>query len=58
MITFQNPNNCFRGEDTGIKENPWKLKTAPGKSEYEMYKDEKDGKEIVVRAVGKNSFAF
>ena len=37
----------------GTKENPWKLKTAPGTSEYEMYKDEKDGKEILVCAVGK-----
>ena len=38
---------------TGTKENPWKLKTPPGTSEYEMYKDEKDGKEILVCTVGK-----
>ncbi len=37
----------------GTKENPWKLKTPPGTSEYEMYKDEKDGKEILVCTVGK-----
>jgi len=37
----------------GTKENPWKLKTPPGTSEYEMYKDEKDGKEIIVCTVGK-----
>jgi len=37
----------------GTKESPWKLKTPPGTSEYEMYKDEKDGKEIIVCAVGK-----
>lgn len=37
----------------GTKENPWKLKTPPGTSDYEMYKDEKDGKEILVCTVGK-----
>lgn len=37
----------------GTKENPWKLKTPPQTSEYEMYKDEKDGKAILVCTVGK-----
>ncbi|NOU75039.1 hypothetical protein GC098_27250 [Paenibacillus sp. LMG 31458] len=37
----------------GTKENPWKLKTPPQTSEYEMYKDEKDGKAIIVCTVGK-----
>lgn len=37
----------------GIKENPWKLKTPSGTSEYEMYKDVKDGKDILVCTVGK-----
>ncbi len=35
------------------KENPWKLKTPPLTSDYEMYIDEKDGKEIIVCVVGK-----
>ena len=35
------------------KENPWKLQTPPLSSEYEMYIDEKDGKEIIVCVVGK-----
>jgi len=35
------------------KENPWKLKTPPGSSEYEMYVDQKDGKDILVCTVGK-----
>lgn len=35
------------------KENPWKLQTPPLSSEYEMYIDEKDGKEIIVCTVGK-----
>jgi len=36
----------------GTRENPWKLKTAPGTSEYQMYKSEKDGKEILVCTIG------
>jgi hypothetical protein len=39
--------------EMGTKENPWKLKTPPQTSEYEMYKDEKDGKAIIVCTVGK-----
>jgi len=35
------------------KEKPLKLKTPPGTSDYEMYADEKDGKEIIVCTVGK-----
>ena len=35
------------------KENPWKLKTPPQTSEYEMYIDEKEGREIIVCTVGK-----
>lgn len=34
------------------KDNPWKLKTPPGSSSYEMYMDEKDGLEIIVCVVG------
>jgi hypothetical protein len=34
------------------KDNPWKLKTPPQTSEYEMYVDERDGKEILVCTVG------
>ena len=39
--------------DLGTKQNPWKLKTPPQTSEYEMYKDEKDGQAILVCTVGK-----
>ena len=35
------------------KHNPWKLQTPPLSSQYEMYIDEKDGKEIIVCTVGK-----
>lgn len=34
-------------------DNPWKLKTPPLTSEYQMYIDEKEGKEIIVCTVGK-----
>ena len=34
------------------KDNPWKLKTPPLTSDYEMYIDEKDGKQIIVCVVG------
>lgn len=38
---------------TGVKDNPWVLQTPPLTSEYTMYKDVKDGKEILVCTVGK-----
>lgn len=34
------------------KDNPWQLKTPPGKSEYEMYIDKKDGEEVIMCVVG------
>ncbi|KRF04494.1 hypothetical protein ASG89_21860 [Paenibacillus sp. Soil766] len=37
----------------GTKEHPWPLQTPPQTSEFEMYKDEKDGKDILVCTVGK-----
>lgn len=39
--------------EIGSKSNPWKLKTPPLTSEFEMYKDVKEGKEILVCVVGK-----
>ena len=44
-------NTLAAGE--GTKTNPWKLTTPPRTSTYEMYKDEKEGKEILVCTVGK-----
>lgn len=40
-------------EDIGTKEHPWQLKTPSQTSEYQMYKTEKDGIEILVCTVGK-----
>ena len=42
----------------GTKSNPWKLKTQPLTSDYEMYKDEKDGKEVIVCVVGKTTLLY
>ena len=39
--------------ESRTKENPWKLKTPPLTSDYEMYIDQKDGKKIIVCTVGK-----
>ena len=43
---------------TGTKDDPWKLKTAPGTSEYEMYRDVKDGKDVIVCVVGKTTLLY
>ncbi len=40
-------------KEQGTKESPWQLQTPPLSSDYTMYKDEKDGKEILVCTVGK-----
>jgi len=39
-------------QESGTKENPWKLQTPPLSSEYTMYKDTRDGKDILVCTVG------
>lgn len=44
--------------EKGTKENPWKLKTPPNSSEYEMYKDEKDGNAVIVCVVGKTTLYY
>ncbi|MGZ5550235.1 MAG: DUF6855 family protein [Nitrososphaeraceae archaeon] len=46
-------NNIDMAIVSRTKENPWKLKTPPGTSDYEMYIDEKEGKKIIVCTVGK-----
>ena len=37
---------------THTADKPWKLKTAPGTSEFMMHVDEKDGRQILVCTVG------
>jgi len=41
-----------KAEKSGTKENPWKLKTPPGTSEYEMYRDETADPPVLVCTVG------
>ncbi len=43
---------------TGTKKNPWKLQTPPLSSSYEMYRDEKDGKQVIVCIVGKTTLLY
>lgn len=40
-------------KELGTKESPWVLKTPPLSSGFTMHKDVKDGKDILVCAVGK-----
>lgn len=40
------------------KDNPWKLKTPPQTSDYEMFVDMKDGKEIIVCTVGTTTLHY
>ena len=44
--------------DERTKDNPWKLKTPPQTSEYEMYIDEKDGQKVIVCIVGKTMLLY
>jgi hypothetical protein len=40
------------------KENPFELKTPPNSSDYLMYRDVKDGKEVIVCVVGKTTLLY
>ena len=40
------------------KDKPWVLKTPPGKSEYTMHIDEKDGLRVIVCTVGKTVLLY
>jgi hypothetical protein len=40
----------------GTKENPWLLKTPPGSSEYQMYRDEES--QTIVCVVGKTTLGY
>lgn len=43
---------------TGTPNDPWQLKTPPLTSDYQMYYDEKDGKEVIVCRVGKTTLLY
>ena len=42
----------------GTQEQPWKLKTPPGRSEYEMYRDEGSDPPALVCVVGKTTLRY
>ncbi|MBX3071849.1 MAG: hypothetical protein KF883_15195 [Thermomicrobiales bacterium] len=43
---------------TGTKDDPWKLRTPPQTSEYLMYRDTKDGDEVIVCVVGSTTLLY
>ena len=43
---------------TGTRENPWRLKTASGTSEYEMYRDEAADPPLLVCQVGTTKLTY
>lgn len=45
-------------KDLGTRENPWKLKTPPGTSEYLMYKDESLTPPAIVCVVGSTTLSY
>ena len=42
----------------GTKDDPWRLKTPPQTSEYEMYRDQRDGTDVIVCVVGKTTLLY
>ena len=43
---------------TGTKDDPWRLKTPPLTSDYEMYLDDPDGRPVIVCVVGKTTLLY
>jgi hypothetical protein len=42
----------------GRKDDPWRLKTPPLTSDYEMFLDERDGRPVLVCVVGKTTLLY
>ncbi|MGE3798652.1 MAG: DUF6855 family protein [Thermomicrobiales bacterium] len=42
----------------GTKDDPWTLKTPPQTSEYQMYRDTRDGTEVIVCVVGTTTLYY
>ena len=45
-------------QGSGTKEDPWRLKTPPGTSEYEMYRDESTDPAQIVCQVGSTKLTY
>ena len=46
------------GQGSGTKEDPWRLKTPPGTSDYEMYRDEAADPPQIVCQVGSTKLTY
>jgi hypothetical protein len=44
--------------DAGSRDNPWNLRTPPGSSEYQMYRDESADPPALVCVVGKTMLSY
>ena len=53
LLIFSAVYNQLTMMEKRTKDSPWQLKTPPQTSDYQMYLDEKDGREILVCVVGK-----
>ena len=49
--------NDYKVIGQGTKEDPWILRTPPGRSEYQMYKDESADPPVLVCVVGKTTLS-
>lgn len=45
-------------QSMGTKAEPWNLKTPPQTSDYQMYIDERDGKQVLVCTVGSTTLLY
>jgi hypothetical protein len=43
---------------TGTKDDPWQLKTPPGTSDYKLYIEEHDDRQVLVCIVGKTTLLY
>ena len=43
---------------SGTSDDPWQLKTPPLTSDFQMYFDEREGKEVIVCVVGKTALLY
>jgi hypothetical protein len=52
------PHHMAKVKGDGTKENPWKMKTPPGTSDYELWKDEAADPPALVCQVGKTQLRY
>jgi hypothetical protein len=52
------PREVDMSAGAGTKDDPWKLQTPPHTSDYTIYRDEQDGRAILVCTVGKTVLQY